>query len=237
MDRKEPEKIVVDIKGKKIREADAVPAEIIRPSVYNLIKSEFPEWSDESYISREDLKVFRRQYIENLVKKEAGELSRIQKEVLKGLLEHESVVKNMNQEIDRKLTAGERMSDRIASFAGSWKFIGIFFTLLIFWVAVNSFRFIIKPVDPFPFILLNLMLSCLAAIQAPIILMSQNRKEARDRMRAENDYKINLKSELEIRLLDEKIDHLTRTQWKRLIEIQQLQIDFMEEGVQKAKKK
>ncbi len=228
---------VLDITGKKVREVDAVSAETVRPSISKLIKKKFPNWSDKSYISKEYLKEFRKQYVEELIRKEKGELSRIEKEVLNSLLQHETIVKNTNVEIDKSLSFGERWSDRIASFAGSWTFIWIFFVTLALWVAVNSFRILIKPIDPFPFILLNLVLSCLAAVQAPIILMSQNRKEARDRLRAESDYKTNLKSELEIRLLHEKIDHLTQTQWKRLLEIQQLQIDILEEDIEKRSKR
>ncbi|MDD4898812.1 MAG: DUF1003 domain-containing protein [Methanocellales archaeon] len=228
---------ILDMAGKKIREDDAVSAETIRPSISKLIKKKFPNWSTTSYISKEDLKEFRKRYIEELLKKEKGELSRIEKEVLNSLLQHETIVKNTNVEIDRSLTFGERWSDKIANFAGSWNFISIFFVTILLWVAVNSLRVLTKPIDPFPFILLNLVLSCLAAVQAPIILMSQNRKETRDRLRAENDYKINLKSELEIRLLHEKIDHLAQVQWKRLLEIQQLQIDLLEEDMEKIHEK
>jgi uncharacterized membrane protein len=101
--------------------------------------------------------------------------------------------------------------------------------VFIFWIALNSFALIWKPFDPFPFILLNLILSCLAAIQAPIIMMSQNRQESKDRLRSEHDYSINLKAELEIRHLHEKIDHLLMNQWQRLLEIQEIQMELMEE--------
>jgi uncharacterized membrane protein len=121
------------------------------------------------------------------------------------------------------------MADKLADFGGSWRFIGIFCGLLFLWVIMNSALIIWKPFDPYPFIFLNLILSCLAAIQAPVILMSQNRQEARDRLQAEYDYRINLKAELEIRHLHEKIDHLLMNQWQRLLEIQQIQMELMEE--------
>ena len=105
--------------------------------------------------------------------------------------------------------------------------------ILILWISVNSFLLIKKPFDPFPFILLNLILSCLAAIQAPVIMMSQNRQEAKDRSRSQNDYQINLKSEIEIRQLHEKIDHILINQAQRLFEIQQIQIDMMEQMLKK----
>lgn len=107
-----------------------------------------------------------------------------------------------------KYTFGEKLADQVASFGGSWKFIILFFTLLVVWIIINSIAFLMKPFDPYPFILLNLILSCLASIQAPIIMMSQNRQEVKDRLRAENDYKINLKAEYEIRALQEKVDQM-----------------------------
>jgi len=136
---------------------------------------------------------------------------------------------NINAEYDRQRTLGERMADKLADFGGSWRFIGIFCGLLFLWIVINSALIIWKPFDPYPFIFLNLILSCLAAIQAPVILMSQNRQEARDRLQAEYDYRINLKAELEIRHLHEKIDHLLMNQWQRLLEIQQIQMELMEE--------
>jgi uncharacterized membrane protein len=101
--------------------------------------------------------------------------------------------------------------------------------VLVVWIVVNGVLLVTHAFDPYPFILLNLILSCLAAVQAPIIMMSQNRAEARDRLRAENDYKVNLKAELEIRHLHEKLDHLLRRQYNRLFEIQQIQIELLQE--------
>jgi uncharacterized membrane protein len=121
------------------------------------------------------------------------------------------------------------LSDQIASFGGSWRFIILFGVVLVLWIILNGFLLLNRGFDPYPFILLNLILSCLAAMQAPIIMMSQNRAELRDRLRSENDYKINLKAELEIRHLHEKIDHLLRRQYNRLFEIQQIQIELLEE--------
>jgi len=125
------------------------------------------------------------------------------------------------------------LADRLADYAGSWRFIGIFFAVLLLWIAINSVVLIWKPFDPYPFILLNLILSCLAAIQAPVIIMSQNRQEAKDRLRAEQDYRVNLKAEVEIRHLHEKIDHLLINQWQRLLEIQEVQTELMEEVARK----
>jgi uncharacterized membrane protein len=137
-------------------------------------------------------------------------------------------IRHLNQR-----TFGERVADAVAAGVGSWPFIIVQSSLFVLWIVANTI--IIsdwlggKPFDPYPFILLNLFLSCLAAIQAPIIMMSQNRQEARDRLRSENDYRVNLKAELEIRHLHEKLDHLLQHQWERLVEIQQIQIELMNE--------
>jgi uncharacterized membrane protein len=149
--------------------------------------------------------------------------------VIKSLQQHELVSKNIEKQFEGKLSFGERLSDHIAEFGGSWRFITIFGAVLLGWIALNVALLASRAFDPYPFILLNLILSCLAAIQAPIIMMSQNRAEARDRLRAEYDYKINLKAELEIRHLHEKLDHLLRRQYNRLLEIQQIQIELLEE--------
>lgn len=162
-----------------------------------------------------------------------GELSHLEVDVLKSINSNELLSENIEPEMNEKFSFGERLSDRIASFGGSWPFITLFFTFLFTWMGINVFLLATRAFDPYPFILLNLVLSCLAAIQAPIIMMSQNRQEARDRIRAEHDYKINLKAELEIRLLHEKVDHLLLQQNQRLIEIQQIQIDLMEDIMSK----
>ena len=152
---------------------------------------------------------------------------------MRSLKENGLLSKNINIEFDQKLTFGERLADRIAHFGGSWSFIVIFVGVLLLWVAANSVILIWRPFDPYPFILLNLVLSGLAVIQAPIIMMSQNRQEAKDRFRSEHDYSINLKAELEIRHLHEKIDHLLKNQWQRLLEIQEIQMELMEELTRK----
>ena len=142
----------------------------------------------------------------------------------------------MNQEYDASLTFGELLSDRIAEFGGSWGFLLVFGAVMALWIGINSLTLLSRPFDPYPYILLNLLLSCLAAIQAPVIMMSQNRQEARDRLRAEHDYQINLKAELEIRNLHEKMDHLVHRQWEKLMEIQQIQMDLMEESARRNSK-
>jgi uncharacterized membrane protein len=168
-------------------------------------------------------------YIQNLLESEKGELTALDHEVLESLQRHETLSSNVDAEFEKELSLGEKMADGLATFGGSWTFLVIFASILIVWIAVNSFLLLKKPFDPYPFILLNLVLSCLAAIQAPVIMMSQNRQEAKDRLRSQNDYQVNLKAELEIRHLNEKIDHLLSHQWERLVEIQQIQIDLLSE--------
>ena len=137
--------------------------------------------------------------------------------------------KTSNPEFDRSLTLGERVADRVAEFGGSWRFIILFFAVMAVWITVNSIYLLFQPFDPYPFILLNLGLSLLAAVQAPIIMMSQNRQEARDRLRAENDYQVNLKAELEVRAVSEKLDLLIHQHWAHLLEIQQVQTEMIQD--------
>ena len=229
--------VVCQITNKKVNASEAAHVSIIRPSILSLIKIDYPNLNKNGYICRDILNKYRQKYIEKILEQHRGELSKLDKEVVKSVVHHESLVKDINKEFDKKLTFGEKLSDKIAEFGGSWKFIISFFIILFIWVSINTFILMQKPFDPYPFILLNLILSCLAAIQAPVILMSQNRKESKDRLRGENDYKVNLKAELEIRALHEKIDHLTQHQWERLLEIQQMQLDMIEEQEKEIKGK
>jgi uncharacterized membrane protein len=160
---------------------------------------------------------------------EKGELTSLENEVLTSLRDHETLSKNVDTEFEGEWTLGERLADRIATFGGSWIFLILFGLFLMVWIGVNSFILYAHPPDPYPYILLNLILSCLAAIQAPIIMMSQNRQEAKDRLRSEHDYQVNLKAELEIRHLHEKLDHLLSHQWERLAQIQEIQLELLAE--------
>ncbi len=159
------------------------------------------------------------------------ELSTTDREVLDTIAADRLVSENADVAAAAAMSLGDRVADRVASFGGSWTFILGFFGVLLAWIILNAFLLGAKPFDPYPFILLNLVLSCLAAIQAPIIMMSQNRKEDRDRAQAENDYRVNLKSEIEVRLLHEKLDHLMLRQWSRLLDVQEDQGDLLDEIV------
>jgi uncharacterized membrane protein len=214
---------------------DGMMAELIRPSLLEFIKKRVPEWDDKGFICFDDLGDFRKDYVKEVLEDEIGELSVLDQEVIESLQQHEILSSDIEKQFEKKLTFGERLSDRIAEFGGSWKFLISFGGVIFVWVAANGVMLATRAFDPYPFILLNLILSCLAAVQAPVIMMSQNRAEARDRLRAENDYKVNLKAELEIRHLHEKIDHLLRRQYNRLFEIQQIQIELLEEIGRKSK--
>ncbi|MDO8505782.1 MAG: DUF1003 domain-containing protein [bacterium] len=166
--------------------------------------------------------------VSNALRDAKRELAEIQNEVKKNLEAQETIAQNVNIEFDRRLTFGEKLADRVAAFGGSWKFIILFGSILCVWIIINSIVLFTRPFDPFPFILLNLVLSSIAALQAPVIMMSQNRQAAKDRMQAEHDYNVNVKAELEIRNLHGKMDFLIERQWQRLLEIQQIQIDLLE---------
>ncbi len=161
-----------------------------------------------------------------MLESEKGELSALDQRVLTSLREHEVLAKNIEAEFEHNPSLGNRLADKLASGGGSWTFLIAFGVFVLFWIGVNSLVLWMRPVDPYPFILLNLLLSCLAAIQAPVILMSQNRQGQKDRLRSQHDYEVNLKAELEIRHLHEKIDHLLSHQWERLFEIQEIQIEL-----------
>ncbi|HEY6070687.1 MAG TPA: DUF1003 domain-containing protein [Chthoniobacterales bacterium] len=229
------EKSVCQICGKTKLPNQGQIADVIRPSLLETIRKRHPQWDGRGFVCFDDIGECRRDYVKEVLQEELGELTALDQEVVESLREHEIISSNIEKQFQRKLSFGEKLSDHIAEFGGSWRFIISFGAVLIGWIVLNAFFLLNRGFDPYPFILLNLILSCLAAIQAPIIMMSQNRAEARDRLRAENDYKVNLKAELEIRHLHEKIDHLLRKQYNRLFEIQQIQIELLEEISQKRK--
>ena len=198
------------------KQTEVLPGNFVRHPIVAKIRQVVPDWSPEGYICLTDLSRFRAEYVQSVIEEDKGELSTLEEQVVASLKEQDLITRNLNLEYDQQLTLGQRMAHKIADFGGSWRFISIFAAVLFLWMILNSITFFAKPFDPYPFIFLNLILSCLAAIQAPIIMMSQNRLEERDRMEAEHDYRINLKAELEIRHLHEKMDHLVMSQWQRL---------------------
>lgn len=212
------------------------PFEAVRPSISAMIDAEVPGWTTGVYICNRDAAHFRRLYVEKLLQEEKGELSALDRDVLKSLETGTLVSHHPDAAGDDDTSFGARMADHVAKFGGSWPFILSFLGVLLVWIGFNASGLLRQPFDPYPFILLNLVLSCVAAVQAPIIMMSQSRQETKDRYRAENDYRVNLKAELEIRQLHEKVDHQLAHQWQRLVEMQQIQIELLEEKLQPLEK-
>ena len=206
-----------------------IPLGTIRKVITEEIAQDFPESTGLDYICQADLTKYRMQYVQSILSSEQGEVTNLEYEVINSMQEHDLISKNVENKLDQHWTFGERLADKIATFGGSWAFLICFACILVLWIIVNTIVMVKQPADPYPFILLNLILSCLAAIQAPVIMMSQNRQEAKDRLRSQNDYQVNLKAELEIRNLHEKIDHLLMHQWDRLAKIQEIQLDLLSE--------
>ncbi len=201
----------------------------LRPALQAMIAEQVGDIDDQSLICERDLSLYRRLYVEKLLNDERGELSELDRRVLDSFVTGGSTVQSSaDLVLEPPRSFGERAADAVASFGGSWSFILLFCAVLLLWMSVNISGLFAEPFDPYPFILLNLVLSCVAALQAPIIMMSQKRQEAKDRQRAESDYMVNLRAELEIRQLHEKIDHQMAKQWERLTELQQIQIELLE---------
>lgn len=226
-----------DISNEVFPLSQKVNGQSIRQSIFNEIKKEFPNFSEEKNISITELNKYRHQYIQNSLLTERGTLSDLENKVLKSLQKNETISANLDTNVKEDFSFGQRLADKVASFGGSWKFIIIFGIALVVWMIVNVVFLASKAFDPYPFILLNLILSTIAALQAPVIMMSQNRQEEKDRERSKNDYMINLKSELEIRMLHEKVDYMLMNQQEHLMQIQQIQIDMMNDIIQQLEKK
>ena len=169
----------------------------------------------------------KKEEIDQLFKAEKEQLHKLHDIIKQSMQDEELVVENLLHPPREILTRGQSVSDKVARFGGSWTFIITFLLLLVVWIFYNSFLPLKERFDPYPYILMNLILSCIAALQAPIIMMSQNRQEEKDRQRAQNDYMVNMKAELEIRSLHQKIDLLLQEQMKTLYEIQQKQMDLL----------
>jgi uncharacterized membrane protein len=215
--------------GNKYPARSLIPAASLSENIATEILRDCQNWTQKGFICRSDLNKYRSRYVHTLLQSEKGDVTALEQEIVNSLRDHDLLSKHIEATFDQKWTFGERLADRIATFGGSWGFLICFGILLVAWVVANSALLLSYSFDPYPFILLNLILSCLAAMQAPVIMMSQNRQEAKDRLRSQHDYQVNLKAELEIRHLHEKIDHLLRHQWERLAQIQEVQLDLLSE--------
>lgn len=174
------------------------------------------------------IKINRRETARKLLRVDLEKLPLEERLIVERFISRGRIARDVMREFDAQLTFGERLADRVAGFGGSWTFILLFIAFLIGWMIFNSLVLARHAFDPYPYILLNLVLSCLAALQAPVIMMSQNRAAEKDRMQAQNDYEVNVKAELEILQLQEKLNELREHDWGALVEMQQRQIELLE---------
>ena len=214
--------------GRTLPVTELYPIHLLPSDALLMIQKDHATVTAEGMICRDDRARLRADYVGRMIEEERKEVTALDKEVIESLHENELLTENLNRVHDSSLTFGQRVADKVAEFGGSWAFIGTFGAIIFVWITINAIALLQKPFDPFPFILLNLILSCVAAMQAPVIMMSQNRQEARDRLRAEEDYKVNLKAEVEIRTISLKLDEMMLHQWQRLLELQQMQIELLE---------
>jgi uncharacterized membrane protein len=215
--------------GKVFPASQLVSGTAVREGIAKEIRKEIPDWSEQDWLCKPDYMRFRESCLSSLILEQKGELSDLETEVVQSLSHHEIISEQVEEEFNEGRTFGERVADNLARFGGSWSFLLTFAAVLVVWIVFNSIALLAKPFAPYPFILLNLVLSCLAAVQAPVIMMSQNRQEAKDRLRAQKDYQINLKAELEIRSLHDKLDHTLAEQWRHIADIQRLQLELLQE--------
>ena len=200
----------------------------LRPELADFIRREHPKLAEDALISKAAVNGYRSRYVEELLREEHGEFTELDRQVTESIANQDTIAENVEEEFESERTFGERAADILAKFGGSWSFLISFSAFLAVWMTINVIAGG-RAFDAYPFILLNLVLSTIAAIQAPVIMMSQRRQEEKDRLRSINEYRVNLKAELEIRHLHEKLDHLITRQWQRLAEIQRIQLEMMQE--------
>ena len=225
-----------DISNKSFSVAERISGHIVQPNILGLIQSENPSFTVDSHLSISELNQYREKYLRALLERERLAISGLEGAVLASISNETTLADKIEFEDNTTYTYGQRLADHVATFGGSWTFIIAFGVFLFIWIITNVFVLVSRPFDPYPFIFLNLILSCIAALQAPVIMMSQNRQEEKDRTRAKKDYMINLKAELEIRMLHEKIDHLILHQQQDLLEIQNIQVDMLKDVLNKFEK-
>ncbi len=225
-----------DLSNKEFSTAEKVSGKTIRSSILKLIVEDKPEFTADSFLAMSELNSYRQKYVEEFLTNQLGSLSDLDHTVLFSLKDKNTLADKIDNDEGEAMTVGQRIADKVATFGGSWTFIISFTVFLLLWIILNIVFLANQGFDPYPFILLNLILSSLAAVQAPVIMMSQNRQEEKDRERGKKDYMINLKSELEIRMLHEKIDHLIISQQQEVIEIHKVQIEMLNDILKQIKK-
>jgi len=214
--RARPVRFTCVICGKEKPVRDIVRLDVVRPSLLDRIKETHPDLPAEGFICIDDLDHFRSAYVGELLRSERGELTNLEQEVVQSLADHETLAENIQAEFEGHRTFGERLSDHLATFGGSWSFLIIFGAVLVVWMAFNAITVGKDQFDPYPFILLNLLFSTQAAYAAPIIMMSQNRAAQRDRYQADADFRTNVESKKEI---EEVQKHLSSIEVEKLDKI------------------
>jgi uncharacterized membrane protein len=221
-------KVQCSLCGSSVEPRQMVAAQKLDRQTFDLIKKDRPEWEGKRGVCNNCLEQYRAKKFLGYLEAEYEKISSLEESLVSKLARRGRVAKLVNEEFEKQMTFGQHLADRVAHFGGSWTFIGIFAGILLGWIAINVWLLAAKPFDPYPFILLNLVLSCLAALQAPVIMMSQNRQAEKDRMEAKQDYEINLMAELEIRDLHDKVDALRYKQWHELWHMEQRQLELLE---------
>jgi uncharacterized membrane protein len=207
-----------------------IPAEVVRPQIAQHIAARFPDrWTGTGHVCRDCLNAQRLDYVTTRLTEEKGALTSVEQEVAKKAGLHLTIARDIDAQFESGITFGQRAADDVARVGGSWAFVVSFLVLLAVWMVANTLLLQQRSFDPYPYILLNLVLSCLAALQAPIIMMSQNRQAERDRLESSHDYETDLKAEIEVASMHDKIDHLLHAQWERMVELQEMQIDLLTE--------
>lgn len=215
--------------GKHFQASEGLFLRDLNPRLKGKIMERADFARNSSFICLKDLQSIRIEDMQSIIDQDLDVDQRMNAELQKELAKDTYVIRNLNDTVNGHLTKGQRTADAVAKFGGSWGFIISFAVILVIWMTINVVHLFGISFDPYPFILLNLFLSCVAAIQAPIIMMSQNRQAERDRFDAENDYRTNLKSEMEIRLLHKKVDQMNEVQWPHILDIEKMQIEVLSE--------
>ncbi|AUJ32949.1 MAG: DUF1003 domain-containing protein [Liquorilactobacillus nagelii] len=192
-----------------------------------LIRQDFPKATNNDFICSEHLVHYRLLKMDQMIAKDYRQNNKLNRKLTRVMEKDAYQMVDVREQLEHSLTFGQKVADAVAHFGGSWPFIISFISVMILWILLNVFHWFGSRFDPYPFILLNLFLSMVAAVQAPLIMMSQNRSAEYDRMESRNDYHVNLKSEEEIRVLHSKIDHMIQQDQPNMLQIQKIQTEML----------
>lgn len=213
----------------RYQNVDGMKLEELETELRRMVMKDFPRSHSSSFICSEHLVHYRLAKMDTMISDDYRQNDKVNAKLTKILANHTYQVVDVNNELENSLTLGQRVADAVAKFGGSWAFIISFVVVMLAWMLLNVLPVFSHHFDPYPFILLNLFLSMVAAIQAPLIMMSQNRAAEYDRLQATNDFKVNSMSEEEIRVLHSKVDHLIQQDEPNMLEIQKIQTQMLGE--------